>query len=662
MSLKGRYVLSTGLALVAAILQGCASLEQTRISAAYGKVRAESLRPIGNASALKDYQASHARLESALRTRSDRIRCERGETWVCKSLKNGQSQDDFTLDRIEVTGSRIRAEDVITNNQEAAIDEGDIVKKSGRHLFVLRRGWLHVVDIGTGARPMLEVVERLRAATDASGETVWYDEILAIGDHLILVGYNYGEDVVELLRFDVADDGKLARNGRYWLRVADYFSSGNYGSRIEGRNLLLSLTMPLDASDERAWPSWSRRDVAEPVWHPLVELDDVFLPAAVPLDPVIHLVLRCPVEGLDGDMLRCESAGVVGSNEAESYVAADAAYLAVVHWRPEALMDPRFDFRAWRWTEDSDLVGRRHTVVYRMSFDAEGPPVTAAGLEGIPGTQFSFKRKDASLYAVTEPAASVNGREAVLQRVEIADFSTTGTTEAQVIARLPLDPAHLVYRFTEESLWVGSHRAALAEESWETPSLPLRAPPPLIRQPLSGGPATPVALTHTADSIEPMGERVVASGYGPIGDWHMSVVDSTGRASPSLIVGDYLPAEDRSHAFNRSDWPDGSTLMGLPGRERQQAPEEADGDDNPNADILFFRWDGRELRRAGTVDMQSVQPAPACEDPFGCYDWYGNARLFFVGERIFALSGARLVEARLLGNEVTGLRSVELVQ
>ena len=43
-----------------------------------------------------------------------------------------------------------------------------------------------------------------------------------------------------------------------------------------------------------------------------------------------------------------------------------------------------------------------------------------------------------------------------------------------------------------------------------------------------------------------------------------------------------------------------------------------------------------------------------------CIDWYGNARPFFLGGRVFGLIATELVEADLTGGKVTERRRVDL--
>ena len=66
------------------------------------------------------------------------------------------------------------------------------------------------------------------------------------------------------------------------------------------------------------------------------------------------------------------------------------------------------------------------------------------------------------------------------------------------------------------------------------------------------------------------------------------------------------------------------------------------------------------LAPAGEIAARedSEDPAYTCE--VSCIDWYGNSRPFFIGNRVFALMGAELVEAKLEAGRVIELRRVNL--
>ncbi|MBX3726559.1 MAG: beta-propeller domain-containing protein [Xanthomonadales bacterium] len=670
---------------------------QHAVEAAYDALSEERFGRFTDVKHLKRYSQRALALDAALSVRQRARYCAEGRQWACAAPRPASTQqiqanqppsagqvpvastvaadpagtvpqpkgDVRTLDRVETVGSTIKAHDLITNNQESGVDEGDIVKKSGRFVFVLRRGWLHVVDTGSPAAPDLALVQSLQVATDATGETVWYDEILAQGDRLLLLGYNYQTETVELIAYAIGEHGELERLARYWIRVQDYFSASNYGARIERDNLLLILAMPLDTADERAWPAWSRRDAGSGAWQPLVEVDDIHLPAVVPLRPVIHLVVQCPLQQFDGEALGCRARGVVGEDDATSYVSPGAVYLAVEHLGRDTIADPRFD-GGWpdpaRW--------RPSTVIYRFPLASGAAPAHAL-FEGVPGTQFTFSERAGRLHvAMTDPAGDPDKKRVLLlQSLEVTAFD--GAPEAAVGARLDvrreLDRAQLVYRFTDLGLLIGASSRALAEEEpgkWLaaqgrfSPSR-IRRIPPLLLQPLDGGAAMEIPLGHAGDQIEPMATAAIVSGVDLSGDWRLSVL-SARHGHPdvvSLAVPDHLPSEERSHAFNQASWPDGSTLLGWPVVGREAAAHDSYLSDEPS-DLAFFRWGGGRLSLAGVLDMRAGRAPMTCRSD--CHDWYGNARLFFFDSRIFALSGPRLVEAAWDGVHLAAQRSVEL--
>ena len=68
----------------------------------------------------------------------------------------------------------------ITNVQTQGVDEGDIVKKHGDHLIVLRRGRLFTIRIGDDSLRPVSTVNAY--APDADPDGTWYDEMLVSDD------------------------------------------------------------------------------------------------------------------------------------------------------------------------------------------------------------------------------------------------------------------------------------------------------------------------------------------------------------------------------------------------------------------------------------------------------------------------------------------------
>lgn len=667
------YSTAALLPVLAATLAGCASagarMQRAPAEAVHAQLASSAFDIIGNAGALEQFRARSTALREALRQQHLEHLCRTGDLHSCRRL--GLIPDDRrSLDRIEVVGSRISAADVITNNQESGVDEGDIVKKSGRFLFVLRQGWLHVVDTGTPASPALALVQSLQVATDPTGETVWYDEILAFGDRLVLIGYNFEKGVAELLSYAIDHSGRLQREARYWIRVPDYYSASNYLGRIEGENLLMVLTMPLDDQAGNRWPAWSNRDDGAGVWQPLVDLEAVHLPVAVPVNPVIHMVVRCPFRQLRGESLACATTGVVGERGSISYVSPSAVYLAVEYWPPSALLDPEVDHLDWR----NRHKGLRSTIIYRFPFAAE-EGIGFALFEGLAGSQFTFVERNSQLHAaLTKPGPeSSEAGVLLLQSIATGAFGSDpdAAAHARIDARVSLDPSHLTFRFTDHGLLIGPHSGALLDELTEFDAFhksrhpPLPRMPPLLLQRLDGAPARIIETGHTADQVESVYGGVALSGRDQTGRWTVSILAPRASAlvPHTLTVPGIEQTEGRSHAFNHTRWHDGTALLGWP----VSPPDDAVPWSELHwrrlgqvSDLALFRWDGHSFGLADVIEMQHSRTPPKCKDPWGCEDWYGNARLFFFDSRIFALSGPRLVEASWDGSRVTPLRSVDL--
>src|SRR4029077_18626395 len=134
------------------------------------------------------------------------------------------------------TVAKGRANESITNTQEAGVDEGGIVKLHGDHLVVLRRGRLFTVKIGDGALQPISSVDAFGPEINPS--STWYDEMLVSDDTIAVIGYSYERGGTEVGLFHIDDVGKLAYQSTYHLRSNDYYSSRNYASRLIGNKLI----------------------------------------------------------------------------------------------------------------------------------------------------------------------------------------------------------------------------------------------------------------------------------------------------------------------------------------------------------------------------------------------------------------------------------------
>lgn len=648
---------SFGCALLAAMLaSGCASLDSARIARTVDGMAGNSLRPVLSPGELDTLVERGRQLDAQLLRREQRRLCgkpssERNASVDCPENRRGKHEDDSaTLDTIEVTGSRLKIADVITNNQESGVDEGDIVKKSGDRLVVLRDGTLYSMFIRREGRDTLELADQLKLAVDEGGEDVWYDEILVHGDRVILLGFNFGhrESVAELLLFRIDDAGRLHRDGRFWLRTEDYFSEDNYGARLQGDNLLISLSLPLELQGEMRWPKWSRRDVPAPRWRALVEAGDLHYPVFPSSDPHVHVLLQCPVAQLAGETLDCRATGFVADGDAVIYAMPEHVFLALGAWDALAYRQPGFHPNAWQSDmPDAQRNGWRRTAVVRIPF-ASGQPLGVATVAGRVDEPFQFSgTADGGLHLLTGLDQDEHGQFG-LHRIDATDFSLTPVSVIAPRALVPKSGYRPPVRFSGHNVWVGQGRSAGEENA------PFSE---LWVQPLDGRPAQQVRVPHSVEMLQPAFGRMLAVGMQPDEDLAMSWLEDApqARLRSSQVFEGRLLAEGRSHALNFTQLPGGTRLIALPVWTRQ--PDHGDyGYWERASDMLHVEVDGDRVLDAGLVDMQN----PGSEECEYCDDWYGNARAFFVGPRIFALSSNLMKESVWDGQVVRERRRLVL--
>jgi hypothetical protein len=663
------------LALLALLLTACAAQQdRLRVQRAWDQAYQPRMQALESDSALLDYAARNRALMEERRNAARRAACRgwdgRGpRPFDCnRPRRDGVDEMEF-LDRIEVTGSRISAADVITNNQEPGVDEGDIVKKSGDFLLLLRRGMLFSVCIVCNGRPGLETIDRLNLVRARQGgssgfesadvsldEDIWYDEILVLGDQLVLLGFDYDEDAARLIGVRMQADGRLEPEWQYAVRTEDYYSGTNYGARLHGDSLVLRFGERISPGGGLRWPQWRSIEKAE--WQDLFDAQRIFIPPALSSHPYLHLVLRCPLADLRAGRVNCSATGVVGEAQVEFYVVDDFAYLALPTWNERLYLDPTFTASRYRWGRETTLADarmQRYTWIARVPLRSD-EALGIARVAGEPGSQFSFKQVGNALYLATELDAR-DGREVLLHRLGEEDFDAAAGGSGELLATLALDNAQRSVRLTGAGLWIGAHSDVLLEDGR------VLAPSELMFQPFERAPVMQMPLEQSVDRIEPAHGHVLTFGHGRQGEWRVTAITDSDapRVVGDLVIERYASAEERSHAFNWGTVA-GQRLFGLPGMASEGAgpasPAQA-WNEQRVSDLLLFRLDGSGPRALGSVDMQRASDAPAdCGDY--CWDWYGNARLFFVGERIFALSADQLVESRLRGGQLHEVARIRL--
>lgn len=564
--------------------------------------------------------------------------------------------DGYQREEIVVTGSRVSAP-TITNNQEAGVDEGDIVKLSGDTLVILRRGRLFTVDIsGGGLRP---VDSAAAYAPGVEAEDDWYDEMLVADGWVVVIGYSYERETSEINRFRLDRRGRLTFVDSHRLTANDYYSSRNYASRLIGNRLVLYSPMSVEDDNNplASAPRLTRLGPdGEEAPQPLLDINDIYrtpslIDGAEAETGAIHTVASCD---LTSRILRCRATAVVGPAWRNVYVADEAAYLWVTQTTERRGAD--------------DL--RLGSAVYRVPLDGARP--TMARTWGGPVDQLSFAedRQRGVLNVLVTAAGFGDGMwnseyrngEAALLALPLSRFGDGETppveSDYRRLGPVPDNALRLQNRF------VGRQLLYSTSNGWWSPESQASM---VSVVPLDGGQVTNWLMPGGVERIEIMGRDalvVTRTGEGVTFSTINLVDPEPDRYSPApqiadtFVLEDTYGAETRSHAFfyqPAADSPDGEFgLLGLP------VMQENEGDNglfDASADLAFLR---RGNDRLALLGMLESRPESQADDQCvaSCVDWYGDARPIFIGERVFALLGYELVEGRPEGRSIREINRV----
>lgn len=539
----------------------------------------------------------------------------------------------------------------ITNNQEIGVDEGDIVKLRGNTLIILRRGRLFTVDISDGG---LRAVDQANAYPPGFpvDPGSWYDEMLVSGDWVVVIGYLYDGLVrgTQINRFRLDAAGRIAFVDSHHISTDDYYSSTNYASRLLGDDLILYTPAYVDDRDPMGdlptLSRWIGKDQGEDE-RPLVTARDIYrAPEGLGEPEAIHAVTRCE---LTAPELACRSTAVMGPGARTFYASADAAYVWLTGWRSRSAQ------------------GLPESVLYRLPFDGGRP--RAIQVRGTPVNQFSLEEDAANgrLYALVLSGGGGDAMwnpwfadgSAALLTLDLSRFGDgSGQARDQDYRLLPPIPENGDYgvqnRFVGRHLFYG---VGVDDDDYE----PMGGVLHVVDLDRGG------VQTHILDGrvvrIEPVGRDalVLTENAEGLSFRTYNLTPTTGRYRPqftdTFLLEDAAQAEYRSHAFFYRPDPvaaDGEAgFLGLPVFEPNSYGNRFSQVD---ARIVFLRRLNDRLTRVGDLYGWADPADDLCRA--SCFDWYGDARPIFVGERIFALLGYELVEGRIRDGRISPSRRV----
>jgi hypothetical protein len=217
-----------------------------------------------------------------------------------------------------------------------------------------------------------------------------------------------------------------------------------------------------------------------------------------------------------------------------------------------------------------------------------------------------------------------------------------------------------------EARFTDSHVVYGGRSSWGG-APPTHDDPPfraarLVAMPTDGSAPSVLEAPHEVIRIEVVGGAAVVTGYANQEGLYVSRIDLRGapRISSTILLRDRFETEGRSHAFNSRVARDGTGYLALPTAGPTDATSDRLPYESTDSDISFVAIDAvGHLRRMGELNRGApIHSADDCE--VSCIDWYGNARPIFAGGRIFALTGADLVEGADIGGQIREVQRLRL--
>jgi hypothetical protein len=526
----------------------------------------------------------------------------------------------------------------ITNNQVANVDEGDIVKASGDDLIILRRG--HLFRVST-ANNSLRRVGHAPAFAPGTQPGDWYDELLVDGDIALVLGYSYQAEATEVNRFRLERGGAIRYLDTFYLRSDDYYSSENYATRLVNGRFVMYVPMNLTDGDMRLPAVRLGRAGG---FRTMLDFTSVFATSGERASSTLHAVLQCDVHAA---RVECSAHGVMGASSRTFYVSNSAVYV----WTTEDEYGPRAAGepppRSW---------------VVRMPH-AAGAQAGAAQIHGGPVDQFAFDERDGALHLLLRDESRGDGMWSGRRagggisalRIPLARMDGT-VTDAPAQAYTMLVSASPYGAFKER--WIGEWAVFSTSSYAGRGHFRMRAPideqpPKLFAYRSTDQRLFELRTEQRVERIEPLGQHALV--VGPGADGLVLTPIALDGASPEPYAALRLPGvsqgETRSHGFFFNPSGPREGVFGI----ATTAPS-SDGEGPGSSDVSFFRVEQLALRSIGTVAARARRDSRCSTS---CYDWYGNTRPIFWGDRVFALMGDEVVEAQLAQQALTERRRID---
>lgn len=559
------------------------------------------------------------------------------------SFDCGDVEEDCLMEEVMVTASKAQSNvaessDSITNNQEQGVDEGDIVKRIGNHIVLLRRGRLFSFSLPTRSST-LQAIDYIDVAPANEDIDAWYDEILNFGKTIILIGYSYDIDAVLIRKFEMAGNGEISAGKSYFFTSSDYFDAENYATRLVDGNLIFYMPRDLPNDDNEMIAGEIVNGETANVGSAFSQ-ETIYQPLQQSRDPVLHTIANCP---LDREEFTCTATSFIGPWAQLFYISNDSVYLWLNSdsWAFNFfLMSDRYVRRVATWWRESYDDVDDLAVVYRVPIDGGTPGAVEA--RGWPMNQFSFRETGDSLQVFVRDSAWEDQAQPAVLDIPLRQFSTQITkVEDSNFRELPmLDGQVSANRFIGDYLLYDDtvdkqdgDQVTVMVQNLRTSALPMRFP-----------------LDHFAERIEPVGDTAIVIGTDDQAALGISTIglSNTPVTGQTTWLHRAIQADERSHSFNfRRD--SSMDILGLP---VIYVPEEERydwfwPDEASDVHMTYFGLNpDLNLQLLGELVGRGTEEDD-CE--VSCSDWYGDSRPFYIDDRLYALLGYELIEGYLSG-------------
>lgn len=558
----------------------------------------------------------------------------------------------------------------ITNNQEAAVDEGGIVKRKGNNLIVLRKGKLYSIHIGA----QLTKTDEIDLQPEGWKHEAWYDELLVYNNILVVIGFSYENDSSEYVFFELDGAGKFSRKGAYLVSSGDYYSEKNYAGRLVGDKLIFYIeNMEFDFEEENTpydrkflSPFTARIDEfgnADEA-YPLFSHHDIYSPVLTSRYVQFTTVVICPI---NLERFSCTAKSILGA-EMESYYASSDAYyfwMRGSEWNIDYAAIPNNKLKRYARSKFyEEWPPFKYSAMYRIPFNND--PIGIVKIKGVPIDQFSFKQGSEHLHILA--------REGVDERDWFyAEYEQGSTFVASIplkqfengISELPEyaftkiaedNDGKKINRFVGNKLVYASDNDEVDEKASTVYVLDMEHPETV----------TEFLLESEMQQLHPIGKNILLVEYNrdKSTQYQTLALENTIQLVDTYAEPDSKLAESRSHGFFYKPDVDGG-MFAMPGFTEVSGRKEKEGGGfyypEDVADMLYTRvTHDLHLHPAGILegDKTLVWDDESCD--VSCYDWYGSSRPIFWGNRIFALLKYELIEGVREGDVVRELQRIDI--